>query len=129
MPAFPTAFPDQNTPLLSQQGVMTITGMAFLRSLWNRTGGANGVPFTAGETAAGAGHGPQLTFDINTVTGSGDNVTLPDMQPGQQVWVYNRTSNTDLFVWPASGTINGGPSADIVSSAVFSCIASGDIVF
>ncbi len=111
-------------PLVDENGIPTRTvGGPFLRALYNRSGGDDGIvptvsdPLTATGTTLATALG--LTHDWNWIgtvpAGSGVIISpLLKLQPGNDIWVYNATAS-NLNVYPPSGSIqiarlgNGAP--------------------
>jgi hypothetical protein len=106
---FPTNFPPSNTPIIDQQGAMSIPGMAFFRALWNRTGQNSGSPFATADALSSIGTTQTtalvLAADWNNVTtvASGTGVLLPALTQGQMVWVFNNDPANNLNVYPPIG--------------------------
>ena len=104
---FPTNFPPSNTPIIDQQGAMSIPGMAFFRALWNRTGQNSGAAYATADALVSAGttqaDALTLTADWNNVTTAGKGVILPALTQGQMVWVFNNDPAQNLNVYPPSG--------------------------
>jgi hypothetical protein len=115
------------TPLVdANTGTPTQTwGQAFLLALFNRTGGATGIPFTAGSNLAAAGAVqatalPLINDYTEILSGSGG-VSLFALQPGQSQVVYNG-SGSAITVYPASG-------GQIDSNAVNAGVSLGNNTF
>jgi hypothetical protein len=111
IPQNPFQLPQPTTPILGNSGQASLIFYNFLKSLFQRTGGQSGIPFTVGSALIASGaslaNGLQLTNDYNEVlTGSGG-VVLSALQPGQSQIVFNGLGGS-LNVYPAtaSGQIN-----------------------
>lgn len=107
------AFQWRNTTAVvqSSSGILTQFGYSLLLALWNRTGGATGIPFTVGSslTAAGGSQATALPLidDYNEVLNGVGGVSLYALSPGQSQTVYNGTAAA-INVYPAAGgQING----------------------
>ena len=106
---FPTNFPPSNTPIIDQQGAMSIPGMAFFRALWNRTGQLNGSLYSTANTLSSTGttqaDALALINDWNNVTtvAPGTGVILPALTTGQMVWVFNNDPAQNVNVYPPIG--------------------------
>ena len=98
---------NQRQPLVDKDGVPTTTmGAPFLRSLYNRGGGTNGIvnQVSPAITASGStmGTAAMLAHDWNNITSGtgGVHITpLLDLQPGNDIWVQNNSANT-INVYP-----------------------------
>lgn len=135
VPAIPTTFLPQNTPLVDKNGAASTAGMAFFRDLFNRTGSGTGVLNSVGQAqvnSLSATPSP-LNFDINVVVGgaSAFGVILFNMVPGQQQMVINNTGFNLTVNAPTGGTIDSGGSYTLTNgkSQIFTCLATqGSII-
>lgn len=119
-PAFPENFPSPDQALVGKNAQMTQDFHFFLLALFNRTGAGPGLPsvgtFVGGDT---------LANDICFASGT---VTLPDMQPGQQIWVFSTPGATVNAA--AGGTIDGTINYAIpaTKAQIFTCGADANVV-
>lgn len=105
--AFPYKFP-QGPVIDLKTGRFTTDGQFFNLSLFNRTGGSDGIGpmVSAPLTAAGNSQATALLLaadwnDVETVpVGSG--VIFPSMKPGTDIWVFNGNA-TSVNVYPFVG--------------------------
>ncbi len=110
IPLNPHQFIANKLKLTKGDGSLNNEGSFFMQSLFQRTGGASGIPNSAkgAITAAGINQSSAtlLTDDFNHVTQGTGGVVMKNLQPGQLHWVHNATSG-NLNVYPASsGQIN-----------------------
>ena len=105
---------NQRQPLVDKDGVPTTTmGAPFLRSLYNRGGGTNGIanqvnPPTTTLAASGStmATAQALAHDWNYITGGSGGVhitPLLKLQPGNDIWVHNNSGST-INVYPPDNT-------------------------
>ncbi len=97
--------------LVDENGVPTRTvGGPFLRALYNRGGGNDGIVPTVSDPLTGTGATLStalgLTHDWNLVTGGSGVVisALLNLQPGNDIWVYNNGTG-NVNVYPPSTSI------------------------
>ncbi len=110
IPLNPHQFIANKIRLTKRDGSLDHDGSFFMQSLFQRTGGASGIPNSSNAAIAAAGVGQTdaklLTDDFNYVTTGSGGVILKALQPGQLQWVHNATLG-NLNVYPASsGQIN-----------------------
>jgi hypothetical protein len=81
-----------------------------IRALFNRTGGAPGIPFTTGSSLIGSGVDQStalvLTDDFNEVLSGSGGVTLASLQPGEFQVVFNGLGGNLNVYPPSKGQIN-----------------------
>ncbi len=106
---FQNDMPPQGFPVLEGQAeVFTYPWYSLLLTLFERTGGGNGIPLYNSASVSDAG-GSQTTATplipiLNFVTASGKGVRLPaEMGPGEFCIVVNVTPSAALDVYPAPG--------------------------
>jgi hypothetical protein len=106
-----TLFRAQYTPTTpfveAKKGTLNATwAQAFMLALFNRTGGATGIPFTSGASLVASGatqaKALQLVNDYNEVLSGSGGVSLFALQPAQSQVVFNGSGST-ITVFPASG--------------------------
>ncbi len=98
--------------VVDEKGVPTVSiGRALLQAVHNRTGGNSGIvnsvsdPLTATGTTSASSLG--LKNDWNDVeTGTGGVIISPllDLQPGNDIWVFNG-SGSNVNVYPPSSSV------------------------
>ena len=132
IPLYPQQLPQPTTPAVSTQSSWSLTRTFYylIRALFNRTGGNSGIPITVGNNlaAAGATQGTAtvLSNDWNEVLSGAGGVALADLQPGQQMVVYNGTGGS-IEVYPPSGgqinalAVNAGFSLGNGKTQIFRC--------
>jgi len=116
IPLNPAQLVAQNDPWM-QGSQPSIPFFQLIRSLFLRTGGASGIPFTVGANLAAAGVNQAtalaLVNDFNEITSGSGGVSLDALQAGQFQWVYNGLGG-NVNVYPAR---NGQINALTVNSA------------
>ena len=110
IPLNPHQFIANKLKLTKSDGSLNNEGSFFMQSLFQRTGGASGIPNSSNAAVASTGIGQTdatlLTDDFNYVTQGSGGVILKALQPGQLQWVHNATLG-NLNVYPATnGQIN-----------------------
>lgn len=124
IPAVPTVFPPQNTPIVDNNGALTNAAMALLRDFYNRTGAGTGI-FNSVGSVSGAVLPAPLNFDINVVdAGFAGDTILFNMKPGQAQMVVNRSGNPVNVDPPAGGSIDGAGAYNLASgkSQIYTCL-------
>jgi hypothetical protein len=138
MTAFPTSFPQPPVAVVNRDGSLTNDGASFLLALFNRTGGAGGVPQTVSPQSAASG---ATQADATLLSESwaritdvpvGSGVVLSAMQPGEMQLVSNGGVNNLLVYPPAGYSMNAlGVDAPFTlpsdTMQVFMCLSAGAI--
>lgn len=110
IPLYPHQFPASKVKLTKTDGSATEEHYWFNQTIFNRTGGASGIPNSANGAVAAAGinqtTATKLVNDFNHVTTGSGGVMMTALKPGQLHWVWNDTAG-NLNVYPApNGQIN-----------------------
>jgi hypothetical protein len=107
IPTYPyPQFLPQNAAAVTKDNTLVNQLYYLLQALFLRTGGNGGVVTTVGTPTTAAGTtqvtAPVLANDVNIVTTGSGGVRLPNVQPGQFVYVFNATAAA-INVYPSTG--------------------------
>ena len=111
IPSYPyPQFLPQNAAAVTKDNTLVNQLYYLLQALFLRTGGNGGIVQTVGTPISATGTtqaaATLLSNDFNFITTGTGGVRLPNVQPGQSIYVFNATTAT-INVYPSTGgTIN-----------------------